>query len=177
MIVSLAQALDQNGRFGLPSRVHHNDFKHMWAGGQILTRGENPYPPDAMFAEARNENLGSINPFVYPPATALLMRPVTWLSFGHAASVWYALNWILAWCCVLAAPSLLRMDRPDLARIAGAAFLVYSLPFYRQMTSGQMNVALLTVFVLTPALLIRRRDQVAGIVLGFGAAFKVAPIF
>ncbi|MBI3735884.1 DUF2029 domain-containing protein, partial [Candidatus Sumerlaeota bacterium] len=67
--------------------------------------------------------------------------------------------------------------RPWLAQIAGAGYMAGAMPFYRQMTAGQMNVVILAALILTLGLLIRRRDFAAGAILGFAAAFKIAPIF
>lgn len=157
--------------------VHNNDFKHLWIGSRLLAAGGNPYDADMMLLAARQEKIDRINPFVYLPATGLLMRPITILPYPIAEWLWFWMNWAAAWCCVIVGPRWLRAPRPRLAQWGGAMFLIGSLPFMRQMTAGQMNVALLAAFVLVAGLLARGRMGLAGLVLGWAAAFKITPLF
>lgn len=158
-------------------RVHNNDFKHLWLGTSILAAGGSPYNADLMLAAARQYGFDSINPFVYLPATGLLLRPLASLSFPAAEFLWFWGNWILAWLCVLAGPRLLKAEHPWLGQIAGGLFLAGSMPFMRQMTAGQMNVALAAILLGGLALLIHGRQFEAGAVIGLAAAFKITPIF
>lgn len=176
-LASLLQALELTGVTGDAPRLHSNDFKHLWLGGRLLAEGLDPYDAETLLAAARMENLGAVNPYVYPPSTGLLTRWVTRLEFGPAARVWFWSGWVTAWLCVLLAPGLLSMPRPWLARVAGAAWLVGALPFYRQMTAGQMNIAMLAALTIAAAALHRRRDRTAGAALGLAAAFKLTPLY
>lgn len=158
-------------------RVHNNDFKHLWAGSRILAEGYDPYEPEAMFGMAKEHGLGSINPFVYFPATGLMLRPFSALPFPAAAVAWFWINFALAWLCALAGPIWMRLERVSLGQLAGAAFIVGAFPFYRQMAAGQMNVVVLAALVFAAGGLGRKRDLSAGAALGLAAAFKIAPFF
>ncbi len=164
--------------------VHSNDFKHIWAGARILADGGSPYDPRLMLSAARQYGFDSINPYVYLPATGLMMRPLAAMEFATAERVWFWLNLALVWWCVIAGPRLMRVERPWLAQAAGALFIVMwypqlggVTPFYRQMTAGQMSVALLAMLIGTIGWLARGRDLRAGALLGAAAAFKIAPLF
>ncbi|MCH8334252.1 hypothetical protein IIC65_09990, partial [Candidatus Sumerlaeota bacterium] len=99
VLISLMQAA------GLRSRgIHNNDFKHLWLGAKILAEGASPYDPRIMGIGARQYGFGTINPFVYPPSTGLMLRPFAGLSFERAEAAWFWINWVLAWLCVLAGP-------------------------------------------------------------------------
>ncbi len=166
-------------------RVHNNDFKHLWAGAVILAQGGNPYDPDVLLLAARQYGFESINPYVYLPATGLMLRPLAWLSFPAAAAVWFWGNLALAWACVLWGPRALAVPFRDRARWAGALFLTLPTalqgfgvsPFLRQMTAGQLNVGVLAAILGSVTLLIRGREVAAGVILGLAAAFKIAPAF
>lgn len=174
----------QAGAMRSRGAVHSNDFKHIWAGARILADGGSPYDPKLMFSAARQYNLGPVNPYVYLPATGLMMRPLAAMDFATAERVWFWLNLVLIWWCVLAGPRLMRVERPWLAQLTGALFIVMwyppmggVTPFYRQMTAGQMSIALLAMLVGTIGWLVRGRNLRAGALLGAAAAFKIAPLF
>ncbi len=158
-------------------RVHNNDFKHLWLGSRILAKGGDPYDRDVLLMGTRQAGFETINPFVYLPATGLLIRPFTFLPFSASAHYWFWMNWTLAWVCALGGPNWLKVEGRWLARLAAVAYLIGAMPFYRQMTAGQMNVVVLAALVLALGLLIRGWDCRAGVVLGIAAAFKIAPLF
>jgi hypothetical protein len=170
--------------------VHDNDFKHIWGGSRMLVLGANPYdagdpparPPELVrFAVAQgwtdSNGAARINPFVYLPTTGLLLLPLTAIPFDRASSLWFWFNGIAAWLLVLLGPSLLRVQRPDLARLAGAAFLLTAHPFLRQMSAGQMNVMTAWIVLGALAALRHRRPSLAGALLAVGFAWKIAPAF
>lgn len=162
-------------------RVHGNDFKHLWLGSWLLGHGLNPYDPDMALRAARSAGLGSTNPFVYLPATGLLMRPLSLMSFAAASKVWFWLNWVLAWACVVFGPFAVAPGAPPrrawLARWVGACFIVGAMPFMRQMTAGQMNVVLLAMILASVGALARGREGLAGAIMGAAAAYKISPLF
>jgi hypothetical protein len=71
----------------------------------------------------------------------------------------------------------MRVERRWIASVAGAAFLVGAMPFLRQMTAGQLNVALLAMLILSLGLMSRGFAIGGGVVLGVAAAFKISPLF
>jgi hypothetical protein len=165
-------------RLGL---VHGNDFKHLWAGARILALGGNPYDGAALIRFAVSQRWvdeagnPSINPFVYLPTTGLLLWPLAQMPFGAAQGLWFWLNAVAAWAMALAGPSMLGVRRRALARLASVAFLAAALPFFRQMTAGQMNVLAAWAVLGAAAALRRRRDGLAGSILALGFGWKIAP--
>lgn len=158
-------------------RVHSNDFKHLYLGVEVLAAGGSPYDPALLFQAAHGHGIRAINPYVYLPATGLMLRPMIWLGFEPAVRCWMIFNWLLAWTCVLAGPAWMRLPRPALARWVGALYLAGALPFMRQMTAGQMNVAVLGALIFSLGFFVRGRDFWGGVVLGLAGAFKIAPLF
>ena len=171
VVLSMLEALAMV-RLGM---LHGNDFKHLWAGAWLLSHGMSPYDPGLMFRIARQAGLGGINPYVYLPTTGLMLNPLALLPFAQAVLAWFWFNWALAWTCVFWGPSLLRVERPAYARLAGAAFLGAAFPFYRQMTAGQMNVVTVALVLWAAAMLARKRPVGAGLALGLGFAWKISP--
>ena len=104
MLISLMQAIAML-RGGA---VLGNDFKHEWAGSWLLMHGFSPYDAANLFRVRDSQQWKSINPFVYLPTTGLFLRPIADLPYATASVVWFALNWLLAWIIVLAAPAALR---------------------------------------------------------------------
>ena len=115
MLISLMQAIAML-RGGA---VLGNDFKHEWAGSWLLMHGFSPYDAANLFRVRDSQQWKSINPFVYLPTTGLFLRPIADLPYATASVVWFALNWLLAWIIVLAAPAALReFDRVAFAGVA-----------------------------------------------------------
>ncbi len=171
MVVSLVEGLG----LAAGGALHANDLKHLWGGAWLLARGGDPYDAALLFGVAREQGWGSINPYVYLPTTGLMLRPLAGLEFEPARLCWFWLNWGLAWVVVLAGPRLLGVGRPGLARLAGAAFLVAAMPFYRQQTAGQMNVVMAGLILLAAWGVRRRRDWLVGAALAAGFGWKIAP--
>jgi hypothetical protein len=155
--------------------LHGNDFKHLWLGGWLLAEGRDPYDAQLMLRAAAMHKLSGINPFVYLPSTGLFLWPLTLMDYGDAQSLWFWLNWALAWGVVIAGPAWLRVERPALARLAGGVFLTCAHPFMRQMTAGQMNVVTAALILWGAGALARRREAQAGLAGALGFGWKIAP--
>jgi len=155
---------------------HDNDFKHLYLGAVLLANGEDPYDRPTMQRAARAFRIDAINPYVYLPFTAQMMRPLTWFSLEAAARIWWFVNHV----CVLGAMALLYTMRPGwrpppLAAALGLAVTLSSFALYRTLTSGQLNAVLLLCWVGVAWLLVRRRDVAAGSLAAWAALFKLAP--
>lgn len=155
--------------------IHSNDFKHLYTGADVIRNGGNPYNPRLLFETAHLHNITSLNPYVYLPFTGIVLSPLTYLSFPAAAKTWFALNHIFLWSGILLTFIAIR-EKVHLGSIAAAA--VYSsvfFPFYRTLTAGQLNCALLFLFSLILFFDIRKKYFWAGIVTAFAALFKLSP--
>ncbi|HUT24252.1 MAG TPA: hypothetical protein VM492_07930, partial [Sumerlaeia bacterium] len=47
------------------AQLRGNDFKHIYLGSWMLTRGQDPYDAEALLRLAHGRGLGSVNPYVY----------------------------------------------------------------------------------------------------------------
>ena len=82
---------------------------------------------------------------------------------------------MLAWLIVLVGPSWLRLPKPRWAILAGAVFLVGSMPFFRQMTAGQMNILNAALILLAGGAILRRHYILVGVALACAFSWKIAP--
>jgi hypothetical protein len=67
------------------------DFKAYYYAAKISADGMSPYNLDA----ARSAAGGYVHPFLYPPLTVYLFRPLTMLPYGVAVSIWFWLRVVL----------------------------------------------------------------------------------
>jgi hypothetical protein len=166
------------------SALHSNDFKHIYLGMQAIWEGRDPYGAPSLLAVARDHGLAdaALNPYVYLPFTGLVLGFLKPLSFAAAAHVWFAVNQLmlmatlLVWAATLHDLTAQRFPRLLWLNLSllGAAV---SHPLTRTLTAGQLNLVLMLCYALAFRFLVRRRDRVAGAVLGFAAMFKIAPAF
>ena len=163
--------------------LHGNDYKHLWAGAWLLAHDQDPYDEALLRGVAwrfridrAHPNQPRINPYVYLPTTGLLMRPLAGMPYRRSQVAWHWMNWLLAWTLAIAGPSLMGVARPARARLAGACFLVAAMPFFRQMSAGQMNVVTAALIVAAVWALRRRRATILGLLLALGTAWKIAPV-
>lgn len=162
-------------------RAHMNDFKHLWAGAQMLARGVDPYDRATMveFANAmraQDARFDSILPFVYLPFAGVVLRPLGELPFATAAAVWMAINHVLIIGGVVMAARAggWRWSWQSVLLVGAAVALNFSV--YRQNSAGQMNAVLLCGMAAL-ALGLRQRWPAAalGTIAAFLALFKIAP--
>lgn len=161
--------------------AHMNDFKHLWAGAQMLAAGIDPYDRTTMveFANAmraQDARFASILPYVYLPFAGVVVWPLSQLPFGAAALVWTLINHalILAGVAMAARAGGWRWTWPSVLLIgAGVAF---NFAIWRQNSAGQMNAVLLAGWAAV-ALGLRERWPAwsLGVIAAFLALFKVTP--
>lgn len=161
---------------------HANDFKHIYLGAVLMREGLSPFDPRVMMGaaadRARTEDprFRTILPYVYPPTTAVMMRPVAALPFAHAVVAWQLANHVM----LIAALALLARAAPEGRRLLtlGAALAVaaFYAPLFRQNSAGQLNVALLLAYAGVAELLRRNaRDEATGATIAAAALFKATP--
>ncbi len=165
-----------------------NDFKAYYAGALALREGR----PDLLYPDPSTLNLGLLpdqpwvrfavergvphpSGYIYPPFLAVVLRPITHLSYHRANQAWFLLNTLLFAGTVLLLAS---WRRRGVGLLATGGILFASLgfhPTFRAFQCGQ--VSLLILFLLTAAfwLLERDRDPAAGAMVGVAAALKLTP--
>ena len=146
------------------ARAHRTDFTVYTAAAKALGEGADPY-------DARSPRGWR---YVYPPLLAIALRPLTALSTPDAAFVWYLVG-VLALAYALVATARAIGGRTGRASVA-LALLVCLLFVGQTFQRGQVTTLLLALQVGALALLARRREALAGVVLALGVALRLTPL-
>ncbi|MEE8386571.1 MAG: glycosyltransferase family 87 protein [Dehalococcoidia bacterium] len=153
------------------------DWSHLWLGGRMIVTGhtERMYDPELqveVYRQAdpagrppavwtkRNEILGC---FYYPPPTAVPYAALAWLPRPTAA---VANAYLTLGLTLLLAGMLARNIDPRLPWAAVAAIILAYPPFFINLSLGQNGVFSTFLLVAAWCLCNRRRDLLAGLVLG-----------
>jgi hypothetical protein len=156
-------------------RAHNNDFHHLYLGAKLLRKGGNPYDVEQLLAARQFEGIRGLNPYVYLPFTGLVLSPLSLLSVSAASRVWFVANHLF----LLASLGILIYLLPVRFRLEHVAFALliagFSVPFYRTLTAGQLNAALLLLFSVIWWAYHRRRPILTGSLLAFATLFKISP--
>lgn len=156
-------------------RMHLNDFKHIYLGAELLVRGGNPYDVEQIFLAARLHQIRTLNPYVYPPFTGQVLAFLTMFPLRQAAVFWFVLNHIFFWSSIVILFVALRLPL-SLSYMTLAAVLGGGLfPFYRTLTAGQLNCALLLLISLLWWAYSRHREFWTGFLTAFASLFKLSP--
>ena len=158
------------------------DFGAYYFAAEDLRSGRSPYE-HALAWRAAGHVTGSPGPppvagiaYVYPPALALALVPLTVLSLTQASAVWLALLFGCvigtAWCLATLLTS--RRD-PDFWLLV--AVLVLVLAFFKPVRgalsfSKQVDPLILLLLAGTILAFARRRDGLAGVLLGLAITIK-----
>jgi hypothetical protein len=158
------------------------DFGAYYSAALALRDGRSPYA-DALAWKAAGYVTGSPGrqptaetAYVYPPALALALLPLTALPITVAQSIWPAalFGCVLgtAWCLAS-----LVTDRRDAAFWGLVAALAVALVAFKPIRgaltfSKQVDPLILLLLAATIVALVRRRDAAAGLALGLAIAVK-----
>lgn len=113
--------------------------------------------------------------FNYPPFAALLLKPLTLLSYDIAEYVWFvtalAATGAFAWFAARrAAP------RSGALEALAPAFLMLMVPVMLTLRLGQIN-SLVAILIFADVVLFSRGSRYAGLGTGLAAALKITPAF
>ncbi len=144
--------------------------RYLYSDPGRLTLGLLPEQPWVDFAVANG--IPHPSAYIYPPALAVLLAPLTWLPYHAANLAWFWLNVALL---ALSIRLLGRHGAPAAAAVMALAFH----PTIRALQCGQ--VSLLMLFLLAAGLgALRSRsargDAAAGACLALAAAVKLTPV-
>lgn len=157
------------------SHAHNNDFYHLYLGAKVLRKGGNPYDAELLFAAMHLHGVTRLNPYVYLPFTGLVLAPLTLLSLSEASHVWFVLNHLFLFASVAILIHLLPL-RFRLEHVAyGLLVAAFSVPFYRTLTAGQLNAALLLLYCVIWWAYERKRPMLTGSLLAAATLFKISP--
>jgi alpha-1,2-mannosyltransferase len=159
------------------------DFRSFYLAGAAFFGGGSIYDIHSLQSAADSLKIpGVVLPYLYPPALAFYLSPLTRLEPLAASRVWELLSLafyvvILTQSVRLAGQSIRDKGSPSLIYLA-AFVLFFALPFDYNFILGQVN-ALVLVFILFAFTLAPgpRRDLLAGILLACAALIKVTPAF
>ena len=163
-------------RFLLPLLGPHapraDDFQdYLFAAKQITTGGD----PYANFIRTRVPTDWSLSSgYLYPPAFAVTLIPLTWVSNDLAVRIWLFLIQAAVLVSVLIIYRMIgRPRRAELLAIV--AVLTTFFPLANTVLAGTMNSLLLLLLVAAWASWLRRRDVTSGALIGAAAVFKLFP--
>jgi hypothetical protein len=163
-------------RFLLPLLGPHapraDDFQDYLFAAQQITTGGDPY---ANFIRTRVPTDWSLSSgYLYPPAFAVTLIPLTWISNDVAVRIWL----FLIQAAVLASVLIIyrMIGRPSRAELlAIVAVLTTFFPLVNSVLAGTMNSLLLLLLTGAWACWQRRRDAASGVLIGAAAVFKLFP--
>jgi len=152
------------------------DFKAYYLAAHLLQRGEDFYDVRAQeeamisFGLPLNDSL-----YIYPPLLAILFLPLTALSVGRAAQVWFLFNLALYGLTLAILVKSMGLDtlKEKIAPLILLAFLFAPVLF--TLYKGQINIAILFLLALTYWSYQRGNPARAGVSLACATMIKVVP--
>ena len=155
-----------------PQAPRADDFQdYLFAAQQIATGGD-PYANFVRNHVPWDWSLSS--GYLYPPAFAVILIPLTWISNDLAVRIWS----FLIQAAVLASLLIIYrvIGRPSRAELlALVAVLTTFFPLANTVLAGTMNSLLLLLLTGAWACWHRRRDVAGGVLVGAAAVFKLFP--
>ena len=155
-----------------PQAPRADDFQdYLFAAQQIGTGGD-PYANFVRNHVPWDWSLSS--GYLYPPAFAVILIPLTWISNDLAVRIWL----FLIQAAVLASLLIIYrvIGRPSRAELlALVAVLTTFFPLANTVLAGTMNSLLLLLLTGAWACWHRRRDVAGGVLVGAAAVFKLFP--
>jgi hypothetical protein len=155
-----------------PQAPRADDFQdYLFAARQIATGGD-PYADFIRSHVPWDWSLSS--GYLYPPAFAVLLIPLTWVSNDLAVRIWLVLIQAAVLASILIVYRVIgRPGRGEL--LALVAVLTTFFPLANTVLAGTMNSLLLLLLTLAWACWGRRRDAAGGVLIGAAAIFKLFP--
>lgn len=144
------------------------DFANLYVAGRIVREGRSGQLYDLALQQKIEREVspgGLFQPYYHPPFQALFLVPFTFFSYPHAFLLWAAMN-LLVFVLII---YLTRFTGCELSPAAYLVWLGMCLFFVIAVLAlGQDSLLLALVFLLAFLVMKRRRDFIAGLVLGMG---------
>jgi Glycosyltransferase family 87 len=155
-----------------PQAPRADDFQdYLFAAHQIATGGD-PYADFVRNHVPWDWSLSS--GYLYPPAFAVTLIPLTWVSNDLAVRLWLLVIQAAVLASVLIIYRVIgRPRRPEL--LALVAVLTTFFPLANTVLAGTMNSLLLLLLTGAWAYWRHRRDAASGVLIGAAAIFKLFP--
>ncbi|HEX9094613.1 MAG TPA: glycosyltransferase family 87 protein [Candidatus Dormibacteraeota bacterium] len=156
-----------------PHAPRADDFQDYLFAAHQLASGGDPY---ANFI--RNHvpwDWSLSNGYLYPPAFAVFLIPLTWVSNDLAVRIWLVLIQAAIAASLLIVYAVIgRPKRGELLCLA--AVLTTFFPLSSTVLTGSMNSLLLLLLTAAWAFWQRRKDALSGVLVGVAAVFKLFPL-
>jgi alpha-1,2-mannosyltransferase len=161
--------------------IVHADLPSFYAASvSVFEHGESPYNPMRLGLSMEHDALVfHVFPYLYPPPSLLLFFPLSALTYADARHVVLLVNHLLFLVLVWAIPLLLLRTPPRHDLAESTLCIVYSLTFYPVVVTlnhGQVNILLLTFFVLFWLLARRGNAVLAALFLALAVLLKTYPL-
>ena len=156
-----------------PQAPRADDFQDYLFAAQQITVGGDPYADFVRNHVPWDWSLSS--GYLYPPAFAVTLIPLTWVSNDLAVRIWLfviqaaVLSSLLIIYRVIGSPRRAEM-------LAVVAVLTTFFPLANTVFAGTMNSFLLLLLTGAWACWLRRRDVMTGTLVGVAAIFKLFPL-
>jgi hypothetical protein len=160
--------------------AHRNDFAHLYLAGYLADRGGHFFDSDLLIkAKLALQIPTGLNPFVYPPFFAVLLRPLSWFSYDWAWNLFTLLSHAAYFAALALLIHLFRREHESTLLWWGTllALSAFYDPLHRTFAAGQVNTFLLLLFCLGWYFIRTNHITWAGILFGLGASIKVSPAF
>ena len=155
-----------------PQAPRADDFQDYLFAAQQITTGGDPYTNFIRNHVPWDWSLSS--GYLYPPAFAVTLIPLTWVSNDLAVRLWLFLIQAAVLASVLIVYRMIgRPGRAELLAIV--AVLTTFFPLANTVLAGTMNSLLLLLLTAAWASWLRRRDVTSGALIGAAAVFKLFP--
>lgn len=178
-----------------PSTNRGHDFGAYYVAGKLMaeTPAQSPYriplysdgrmqfmvpvaPDSSWHAAEAHYHVASSMPFIYPPLLAVMLKPVSRLSFEAGYQLWKAMSVALLLAGVLFALNLggILLTR-RLMLVLGVALFSYS-PFTYDVLLGQTGTILLFLLSASVWLMARGRTALSAFSFAFATMIKLTPL-
>jgi hypothetical protein len=159
--------------FAGPSAPRADDFQdYLYAAHQIAVGG-NPYGDFLRNHVPWDWSLSS--GYLYPPAFAVFLIPLTWVANDTAVRLWLILIQVFVLASFIVIYRVIgRPRRTELLALVAVTTTFF--PLASSVWTGAMNTLLLLMLTAAWAFWQRRRDVLSGTLIGAAAVFKVFPV-
>src|SRR5712692_5078653 len=150
-----------------------DDFQDYLFAAHQLVSGSDPYANFIRNHVPWDWSLSS--GYLYPPAFAVTLIPLTWVSNDLAVRIWLLLIQVAVAASLLIVYAVIgRPQRGELLCLA--AVLTTFFPLASSVLTGTMNSLLLLLLTGAWACWQRRNDVLSGVLVGSAAVFKLFPL-
>jgi hypothetical protein len=163
--------------FAVPN-IFEKDFIQEFLISKAVLGGVDPYLPIPILAD---KYMGPLpiqvfqHPTPHPPPVALLCLPLGWLSYEHAAIVWFFFELICLSISVALLLQWLGVKKKVVLASLSALLILFWIPITSELVTGQLTSLLFVLLVGTWQGLRSGKDIQGGILLGSAIAVKLVP--